>query len=118
MTRMWLVDPAIMCKNHLLGEHREMHQVKGTVEKHKHGKNVLKGLADVNAIDTRLIKERHDELVEEMKNRGWTGHQTPMEDVENPGEDIGEIDREENLELILRRCKDCRERAKENKVLV
>lgn len=107
---MWLVDPRIMCKNHLLGEHREMHQVKGTVEKHKHGENILKGLADTNAIDTLLIKARHDTLVKEMKRRGWTGHSTPMDEVDNQYGGIGKIDKEENLELILERCKECRER--------
>ena len=113
MTRMWGVDPKIMCHNHLLGEHREMHQVKGTVEKHDHGEAILEGLADANAINTLLIKQRHDDLVEEMERRDWDGHSTPMEDVENKFDGIGELDVEKNLELLLERCEDCRERYNE-----
>lgn len=113
MTRMWGVNPRILCQNHILGEHREMHQVKGTVEKHDHGESILEGLADTNAIDTTLIKERHDELVEEMRRRGWDGHSTPMEEINNQYDGIGQIDIDENLTLLLERCDDCKERFEE-----
>lgn len=32
MTRMWGVDPSLLCDPYLLGEHTEMYQVAGTVE--------------------------------------------------------------------------------------
>lgn len=113
MTRMWGADPRILCQNHILGEHREMHQVKGTVEKHPHGEAVLEGLAEENAIDTTKIKKRHDALVEEMKRRGWDGHDSPMEDVENQYGGIGKINEVDSVELLVERCEDCRERWRE-----
>lgn len=110
---MWNVDPQVMCQNHLLGEHREMHQVKGTVEKHDHGEAVLEGLAEENAIDTLKIKERHDELVKEMKRRDWDGHSTPMDEVDHKYDGIGSVDEQQNLELLVERCDECKERYEE-----
>ena len=31
--RMWMVDPQIMCRQHLLGEHTEMHMFVGTLKR-------------------------------------------------------------------------------------
>ena len=31
--RMWMVDPKIMCRKHLLGEHVEHHMFVGTINK-------------------------------------------------------------------------------------
>jgi len=113
MTRMWAVNPKVMCTQHLLGEHREMHQVQGMVESYEHAKAVMEGLAGSNAIDTTRIKERHDELVEEMLRRGYDGHSTPMESVDDTTGGVGDVDEDESLQLLLRRCPDCRERAKD-----
>jgi hypothetical protein len=111
MTRMWDVNPKVMCTNHLLGEHREMHQVKGMVEKYEHAEAVMEGLAGSNAIDTDKIRERHDVLVAEMKERGYDGHKTPMEPVDDKTGGVGKVDTDESMQLLLRRCEDCRERA-------
>jgi hypothetical protein len=113
MTRMWDVKPEVMCRQHLLGEHREMHQVKGMVEQYEHAEAVMKGLAGSNAIDTTKIRERHSVLVDEMLSRGYDGHSTPMEPVDDKTEGIGDVDSDESMQLLLRRCEMCRERAKE-----
>jgi hypothetical protein len=64
--RMWLVDPKTMCRNHLLGEHVELHMLAGCLEK----KKSIKAYIDKGLVDLGLITKRHDELVSEMKIRG------------------------------------------------
>ena len=33
--RMWMIDPKMLCKKHLLGEHVELHMFVGTINKNK-----------------------------------------------------------------------------------
>jgi len=70
MTRMWMGSPASMCRQHLLGEHKEIHQLLGSLKK---GLRV-DGYVRNNCIEVSSIKERHDLLVEEMKERGYNHH--------------------------------------------
>jgi len=72
--RMWTVDPKTLCRNHLLGEHYELH-------KHRHRfvkKHSMKGYIEKNQIFPRLMKQRHDELAAEMLRRGYN-HSSPYE---------------------------------------
>jgi len=73
MTRMWMGDPKTMCKNHLLGEHKEIHQLLGSLKK---GFNV-DGYVRNNCIEINSIERRHNELVVEMTARGWN-HWSPI----------------------------------------
>lgn len=70
MTRMWMVDPTKLCKNHLLGEHKEIHQLLGSVRKG----HSLDGFVRNKLIQPCSVVERHDELVVEMKRRGYNHH--------------------------------------------
>lgn len=99
--RMWNVPTNIMCREHLLGEHLEMHMFLGSIKK---GIN-LKGYIDGNMVEVHNIKYRHDELVREMNKRGYK-HQTEMEDY--PFKRIGHIDRAESQKLLLSRCNRCK----------
>lgn len=107
MTRLWGVTPEFLCSKHLLGEHKEMHQEAGTLENHPHGLAIVKGHAEKGQVDTSLIKERHDELVEEMKRRGMN-HNSPLDFEDDL--DLGEIDLEKNLKDLSERCEKCRDR--------
>lgn len=101
--RMWLVDPAYMCRKHLLGEHVELHMLVATIQKRKCS---LQGYVDNKLIDTTKIQHRHNELVEEMKKRGYN-HKSPLTYVDciRVGENI--IDIQESHKELMRRCKDC-----------
>jgi len=70
--RMWMVNPKIMCRQHLLGEHVEIHMFVGTLSR---GKSV-KGYLEKGLLEVHNLYWRHEELVEEMKRRGtvhpWT----------------------------------------------
>ena len=106
MTRMWCVPPEYMCRSHLVGEHAELHQLVGTIKRHPHGEAIAKGHAKKGNIDTLLINRRHAQLVAEMESRGYN-HDSPIETVAC---DIGEIDRQHNLDDLLDRCPSCNER--------
>jgi hypothetical protein len=98
---MWMISPSKMCRQHLLGEHKELHQLIGSLNK---GKSV-KGHINKGQVEIHNIKSRHKELVKEMKLRGYK-HQSPLKSFK-PYK-AGLIDRLKNIEELARRCKECR----------
>lgn len=111
--RMWMVDPRIMCRQHLMGEHIEIHMLIGSM---KRAKNLDAYIRD-HLIQPRSIVKRHDEIVEEMLNRGWN-HHTPVPEHEvpilvaryGPVARTLTIDRGRSLEELLSRCSECTKR--------
>lgn len=75
--RMWLVNPKIMCRKHLLGEHLEAHMFIGHMKKRKSIKGFLKN----NLLQINEIYNRHEELVNEMKIRGYK-HNSNLEIID------------------------------------
>jgi len=103
--RLWLVDPRIMCRQHLLGEHVECHAFVGTINKGVRVKGYLRD----NLLQINMLAIRHEELAEEMKSRGYN-HKSPLPELQIRYNDPTEIDRKRSLEELLRRCPRCRER--------
>lgn len=101
MTRMWMVDPSIMCRNHLLGEHKEIHQLVGSILA---GRSVA-GHAERGQIEASRIRSRHRELAAEMAARGYS-HQSPLPDF--PRTRAGKVDRKAAAAELFRRCAGCR----------
>jgi Mg2+ and Co2+ transporter CorA len=106
---MWMVDPRILCRKHLLGEHLETHMFCGTIKK----KCVsLDGYVENNLLEIESLKKRHDELAQEIINRNYH-HNTPMEDLEESMvENIKQIkiNKEASLKELLKRCLECNKR--------
>ena len=98
--RMWMVDPKILCRKHLLGEHVELHMFVGTIQK---GVS-LDGYVSRGLVDTSKIASRHETLVEEMIARGYN-HQSPLPYVDTLG--IGKVDAIASAVELRRRCPDC-----------
>lgn len=75
--RIWDVDPSLLCKSHLLGEHRELH---GCWNILVHGKKGYSQHPETKRWVGKLpaLKKRHDALVEEMKRR-WARHEHKTE---------------------------------------
>lgn len=119
--RMWMVDPKIMCRQHLLGEHVELHMFVGSINK---GVDMSGYLLD-NLLQPKAIVSRHWQLVQEMEARGyrhkshmtaacgsrpdWTKFKPSMIGLEFFHEFA--VDREASLAELLRRCPECRARA-------
>ena len=99
-----MVDPKIMCRNHLLGEHLECHMFAGSI---KRGHN-LEGFLKNNLLEPMSLEKRHAQLVEEMEKRGFN-HKSPLEIKKSDLEYLGEkkIDVDSSLKELLRRCKNC-----------
>ena len=119
MTRMWMTPAEFLCRNHLLGEHKEIHQLLGTLKK---GFNI-QGYINHNCIEIRSIKLRHDELVKEMIKRGYN-HKSPI--VHTQEEIINEltthlnkeqidyrIDIDSSFDDLMCRCDKCRKEVEE-----
>jgi hypothetical protein len=104
MTRMWMVDETRMCRQHLLGEHKELHQLVGLVLAGRVG--VLLGHARLGQIDTGLIRERHEALAAEMLRRGYR-HLSPLRPFSC--ERMGSVDAAKNLLDLTGRCPRCAE---------
>lgn len=99
-----MVRPQLLCRSHLLGEHREIHALVGIIAK---GIS-LTGYIDNGLVETDKIQTRHDELVDEMKRRGYQ-HDSPLA-FEHPGPGMGWISAEKNARELHSRCAACRER--------
>lgn len=99
--RMWWVNPRLMCRRHLLGEHVEMHMFVGHI---KLGRD-LYGFVRKGLVDTSKIKSRHDALAKEMERRGYA-HRSPL-DYEDELKQ-GRVDRVASAAELLRRCPECR----------
>lgn len=105
MTRMWMVDPKVLCRNHLLGEHKELHMLVGSIRK---GRNLGKHLTLGN-VDPTYIEVRHEQIVEEMKRREYN-HKSPLPEFEYDGPPSAGIDVLHNLRDLAERCEACRAR--------
>ena len=100
MTRMWCVDPPLLCRQHLLGEHTEVHQLAGSIA----AGHSIDGYVEAGLVDTRRITSRHDELAAELERRGYT-HDSPLAYEDALG--VGRVDEAESLTELTERCERC-----------
>lgn len=100
--RIWDVPPAILCRQHLLGEHRELHGLWRILSEGRAGY--------ANHPETRrwrgklaALYQRHDALVAEMVRRGYR-HASPLDPRLATGEAIQHeyVDTPEEQMAILR----------------
>ena len=75
--RIWDLSPSRLCRNHLLGEHRELHAIWSVLTKNKKGYSrhpeVLRWKGRLKA-----LYQRHELLVAEMSERGYI-HKSPLD---------------------------------------
>ena len=76
--RVWDIKPNLLCRKHLLAEHRELHGLWNILTKHKgvggysHHPETLRWVGK-----TRALYNRHEELVAEFTRRHYR-HLTPL----------------------------------------
>ena len=102
--RMWMTNPAIMCRKHLLGEHVELHMFVGSINKGtRMGRYVTEGLLEFDS-----LRSRHTALVTEMKRRGYQ-HKSPLPRCRAiPKAERVRINTTQSLAELLGRCAECR----------
>lgn len=98
--RMWNIDPKKMCRRHLLGEHVEMHMFVGVLNKNRS----IKGYLEKNLVEVHNIRKRHDELVIEMKRRGYN-HKSDLPEYNNTVS--GKVNKVFNTQDLKSRCSEC-----------
>ena len=100
---MWMVNPRLLCRKHLLGEHGEIH-------KHRH--NFVKGhsiAGRIGQIEPAQMKARHDELALEMQRRGFN-HKSEYIQPDLSHYDLTGfvVSIDDSLRDLSSRCEECR----------
>lgn len=76
--RIWDVSPSVLCRQHLLGEHRELHAIWAVLTQGKRGYSrhpeTLRWAGRL-----RALHRRHERLVEEMRSRSYR-HGSPLDE--------------------------------------
>jgi hypothetical protein len=106
---MWMVDPVVMCRQHLLGEHKEIHQLIGSIN----AGISIEGYYQKNIIQLNSIKYRHYQLVQEMKKRGYN-HNSPLPAIEktiNKKYYQNTVNRQQSFSDLISRCPECKKLA-------
>jgi hypothetical protein len=82
--RIWDLPPEILCRHHLLGEHRELHAIWAILTEGKKGyANHPETLRWKGKL--RALYERHEAQIKEMARRGYR-HQSPLDAAKANGE--------------------------------
>ena len=106
--RMWMIDPKLLCRKHLLGEHNEIHKHKHSFEK---GHSIKGRISPIVQIQPSAMQSRHDELAMEMVARNMN-HKSPyiMPTLDYLSEDEKNIkvDIDYNINDLKNRCPECK----------
>ena len=108
--RMWMLNPKIMCHNHLAGEWRELF----TIVDHLQRKRKVDKYITNNCLELQSIQERYVELKKEKKRRKHKKFkQLPLDyDISYLPQEHQEykVDTEASLKDLLSRCEKCKRR--------
>jgi len=102
------MSPKVLCRKHLLGEHRELHAIWNIITLGRKGYSrhpeTLRWQGKLAA-----LYQRHEALVNEMEARGYS-HRSPLDEAMATGEEVQDtfVDEPSAQYLILKskRC-DC-----------
>jgi len=100
--RMWNIEPSKLCRNHLLGEHFEIHKAIGNL---KNSRKWTESLAKKGYLEPQNALKRHNKLVEEMKKRGYKHNsKLKISGIKLPK---GKVDIKKSIRDLKKRCKFC-----------
>jgi len=87
--RIWDIPVDLLCDNHLLGEHRELHAIWNIITKNKKGySNHPETKRWVGKL--KALYNRHEQEISEMKKRGFL-HNSPLNPIFNKGSDKQDV---------------------------
>ena len=105
--RMWMINPALLCRKHLLGEHGEIHKFLPSFQK----KHDMSKRITLKQIDPWAMQTRHDELTKELIRRGYK-HNSPYTQPDlaylYAYKHLVNIDIKANEADLATRCPECR----------
>lgn len=107
--RMHMINPKMLCKNHFLGEHNEIHKHRHNFVKH----HSIKGRVEPDPqIEPSSMGARHDLLVSDFARRGYI-HASPyiQPDISYLPDHhrLAKVDVYKSLCLLMDKCDKCRE---------
>lgn len=100
--RMWMIKPKLMCRQHLLGEHFEIHKAVGNL---RYSGRWTKSLTKKGFLEPQNFAKRHNELAKEMRRRKMK-HQSEL-DVNGIELPVGKINLKKSIHDLRKRCKEC-----------
>lgn len=106
--RIWDLEPHNLCRNHLLGEHRELHAIWEILTNNKTGYSRHPETMRWKG-KLRALYLRHQKLVKEMKKRGYE-HKSPLKESKATGlskQNIFINTYEEQLEMLENKKCEC-----------
>lgn len=102
--RIWDIEPRLLCRQHLLGEHRELHGLWNILTLHN-GEGGYSAHPETKRWVGKLaaLYRRHEDLVVEMNSRGYS-HNSPLDAKAAIGSDTQTtfVDSPERQREILR----------------
>lgn len=106
--RIWDIEPKYLCRNHLLGEHVELHALWSIITNNKKGFSRHPETERWRG-KLKALYARHGFLVEEMKKRKYI-HKTPLNEklaIGKPEQDklLQSVDQQKKL--LRGRCSRC-----------
>ena len=84
--RIWDIPPKKLCRNHLLGEHRELHAMWVIITEKKKGYSMHPETIRWKG-KLKAMYLRHEDLVNEMISRGYS-HKSPLDKRKASGKSI------------------------------
>jgi len=84
--RTWYVAASILDNQRLLAQHREIHTIVGSIMSPKRGYQHHPAVKLYNNEHLLCLRDYHGYVCDEMKMRGWHGHQTVFPEVFPSGE--------------------------------
>lgn len=101
--RMWMIPCRLLCRQHLLGEHGEIH-------KHKHNFIKMHSMAGRKGqILPERMQDRHDALADEMVRRGFNHNSPYVQPLLHDMYKGWSVDVDYNIQDLMGRCASCRE---------
>lgn len=105
--RIWDISPKKLCRNHLLGEHRELHAIWSVLANgrkgYAHHPETLRWRGKLKA-----LFHRHEALVNEMASRGYR-HRSPLEQEHATGSSVQRVFvQTPKMQIGILRSKHCR----------
>lgn len=108
-----MVNPKILCRKHLIGEHVESHMFLGSLQK----KIKMTGYINKDLFEPLSLKVRHDILVKEILSRGYNHNselifEVSILDYLPINEKYHQINRRSSIYDLVSRCDICMKNAK------
>lgn len=108
--RIWDIDPQLLCRKHLLAEHRELHGLWNILTKHGAQGGYSRHPETLRWVGkTKALYARHELQVKEFTRRGYS-HLTPLDPSLASGSAVQDTlinSNEDQIELLKNKPCDC-----------